>query len=93
MFSKLELTGILSILHVTCIIPHALIDEDEYLNQASTQLGEIQIRIFRAQHLGTALLQPVSNSAGHGKVHERSKKAVTHCVSCVNRKYCSVRDI
>lgn len=29
-------------------------------------------------------LQPGSSVPGRGKVHERSKKAVTQCVSCVN---------
>ncbi|KAH0832995.1 hypothetical protein J3R83DRAFT_11978 [Lanmaoa asiatica] len=65
MFSKLELTA----------------DEDEYLNQASTRLGEIRICIYRVQSLESVLFQPGSSVPGHGKVHEGSKKAVTHCVS------------
>jgi hypothetical protein len=58
-----------------------LTDEDEYLYQASAHLGEIRVDIHRVQALESRLFQSDSSVSGHGKVHERSKKAVTHCVS------------
>ncbi|KAG6374431.1 hypothetical protein JVT61DRAFT_4468 [Boletus reticuloceps] len=63
-FSKLELTE----------------DENEYLNQSSAHLGEIQIKIYKVQVVEKRLCLG-STVPCHGKVHERSKKAVTHCVS------------
>lgn len=71
-------------LHITYISAHVSADEDEYLNQSSAHLGEIRISIYRVQPVESVLFQPGSNFSGHGKVHERSKKAVTHCVSCVD---------
>ena len=73
-----------SITRVTYVSAHASADEDEYLNQASTHLGEIRVDIKRVQALELGIFQPSSSVLGHGKVHERSKKAVTHCVSCVD---------
>ncbi|KAG8213336.1 hypothetical protein J3R82DRAFT_11818 [Butyriboletus roseoflavus] len=58
-----------------------LTDEDEYLYQASMHLGEIRIHIYRVQPLESYVSQHCFGVPGHGKVHERSKKAVTHCVS------------
>ncbi|KAG9314946.1 hypothetical protein JVU11DRAFT_4055 [Chiua virens] len=58
-----------------------LTDEDEYLYQASTHLGEIRVDVYRAQTFGRRLFRPVPVSESHSKIHERSKKAVTHCVS------------
>ena len=93
MFSKVELTGILSIPHMFGILTHALTEEDEYLNQGSAHLGEIQIRMYRAQHCGTVPFKAVVAAPGHAKVHERGKKAVTHCVSCVICKCYSTRRV
>jgi hypothetical protein len=67
--------------HVICIGAHESADEDEYLYQASAHLGEIRVDIHRVQALESRLFQSDSSVSGHGKVHERSKKAVTHCVS------------
>ncbi|KAF8554455.1 hypothetical protein OG21DRAFT_1064395 [Imleria badia] len=58
-----------------------LTDEDEYLNQSSAHLGEIRISIYRVEPVDSSLFPPGASVSGHGKVHERSKKAVTHCVS------------
>ncbi|KIJ13483.1 hypothetical protein PAXINDRAFT_13813 [Paxillus involutus ATCC 200175] len=57
-----------------------LTDEDEYYGQASKHLGEIQLVMYRVAITGSGT-HPDCNVAGQGKVHERSKKAVSHCVS------------
>ncbi|KIJ60376.1 hypothetical protein HYDPIDRAFT_117292 [Hydnomerulius pinastri MD-312] len=58
-----------------------LTDEDEYLGQASKHLGEIKLQIRRVEINQMGIVPSVTNLSGQSKVHERSKKAVSHCVS------------
>ncbi|KAF8440462.1 hypothetical protein L210DRAFT_3539728 [Boletus edulis BED1] len=55
--------------------------ENEYLNQSSVHLGEIRIKINKVQVVEKRLFLGSTAVPCHGKIHERSKKAVTHCVS------------
>ncbi|KAF8843791.1 hypothetical protein BDN67DRAFT_963980 [Paxillus ammoniavirescens] len=57
-----------------------LTDEDEYYDQASKHLGDIQLLIYRVTRTGSDP-HPDCNVVGQGKVHERCKKAVSHYVS------------
>ncbi|KAL4064627.1 hypothetical protein J3A83DRAFT_643511 [Scleroderma citrinum] len=65
MFSRLELT-----------------DEDEYLDKSSKHLGEIRLDVWRA----ITESQSSTSSTYHGipetegKIHERAKKALSHCI-------------
>ncbi|KAF9223803.1 hypothetical protein BS17DRAFT_781217 [Gyrodon lividus] len=61
-----------------------LTDEDEYFGQASKHLGDIQLVIDSVEISQPGMLATNSDVFDQGKVHERSKKAVSHCVSCVN---------
>ena len=84
MFSKLQLTGMLYAcrsqkaytLTLTCCK-----DEDEYLGKESNHMGEIRLDFYRAvvyerKSQGTKNY----NVETRGKVHERAKKALSHCV-------------
>ncbi|KAF9232959.1 hypothetical protein BU15DRAFT_80647 [Melanogaster broomeanus] len=57
-----------------------LTDEDEYVGKASKHLGQIQLSISRVD-ISQRMLAANAHVSGQGKVHERSKKAVSHCVS------------
>ncbi|KAH7884270.1 hypothetical protein F5I97DRAFT_1888165 [Phlebopus sp. FC_14] len=64
MFSKLQLT-----------------DEDKYLNnQQAKHIGEIGLCVWRAEYTGGDTYLPHTRTLTEEKVHERSKKAMSHCV-------------
>jgi len=56
-----------------------LTDEDDFADTSSTGLGQIQLEL-RKVVLGNAILPRAYHFQTEHKVHERSKKAVTHCV-------------
>ncbi|KAG0702821.1 hypothetical protein DFH29DRAFT_1045353 [Suillus ampliporus] len=72
-FSTVRLTGISA-----PPVPHRCSDEDEFVDTSSASLGQIQVRICKVT-LGDRF-HPSQNIQTEHKVHERSKKAVTHCI-------------
>ncbi|KAG2153984.1 hypothetical protein DEU56DRAFT_907445 [Suillus clintonianus] len=56
-----------------------LTDEDEFVDTSSADLGQIQIRVCKVT-LGDYYNPSQDRLQTEHKVHERSKKAVTHCV-------------
>ncbi|KAG1750276.1 hypothetical protein EDB19DRAFT_101541 [Suillus lakei] len=58
--------------------PVRLTDEDEFVDASTADLGQIQLRVCKVA-LGE-YFNPSQNLQTEHKVHERSKKAVTHCV-------------
>ncbi|KAK0233950.1 hypothetical protein IW262DRAFT_124538 [Armillaria fumosa] len=56
-----------------------LTDNDEFLhNAASSELGEIKVNLWVVQQLDPLPFQS-TNFNEAGKIHERSKKAISHC--------------
>ncbi|KAG1729840.1 uncharacterized protein EDB91DRAFT_1252880 [Suillus paluster] len=56
-----------------------LTDEDEFVDTSSANLGQIQVKVCRIV-LSDFCYPSQTNLQTEHKVHERSKKAVTHCV-------------
>lgn len=56
-----------------------LTDEDEFVDASSADLGQIQVRVCKLV-LGEYYNPAQNQLQTEHKVHERSKKAVTHCV-------------
>ncbi|KAH7884284.1 hypothetical protein F5I97DRAFT_1929160 [Phlebopus sp. FC_14] len=56
-----------------------LTDEDEYLHSTPSGLGEIVLTLRPGVVVGPGL-QPANGPNLNNKVHERSKKAFTHCI-------------
>ncbi|KAG1883486.1 hypothetical protein F4604DRAFT_1575804 [Suillus subluteus] len=76
-FSRLQLTGQFHLLLQKCA--HILIDEDQHLNSAHAELGEISLAIWPANVIGMGFQRKLVSPKGT-IVHERSKKASSHCV-------------
>jgi len=55
-------------------------DEDEYLNKESSQMGEIRLDFYRCVVLEKSTTKRYDVCEPKGKVHERAKKALSHCV-------------
>jgi hypothetical protein len=60
-----------------------LTDEDEFADVSSADLGQIQVRVCKVA-LGEYYDPAQNQLQTEHKVHERSKKAVTHCVGLGN---------
>ncbi|KAG2340661.1 hypothetical protein BDR05DRAFT_889426 [Suillus weaverae] len=73
-FSRLQLTGQF---HMKWA--HILIDEDQHLNSAHAELGEISLAIWPVNVIGMGYQRNLVPAKGT-MVHERSKKASSHCV-------------
>ncbi|KIM59433.1 hypothetical protein SCLCIDRAFT_1217788 [Scleroderma citrinum Foug A] len=58
-----------------------LTDEDEYLNNESSHMGEVRLDFYRCVYLGRYTTKRYDVCEPKGKVHERAKKALSHCVS------------
>lgn len=58
---------------------HCCSDEDEFVDASSADLGQIQVRVCKVA-LGEYYNPAQNQLQTEHKVHERSKKAVTHCV-------------
>ncbi|KAG2145220.1 hypothetical protein DEU56DRAFT_789487 [Suillus clintonianus] len=56
-----------------------LTDEDQHLNSAHAGLGEISLAIWPVNVIGTSYQRNLVSAKGT-MVHERSKKATSHCV-------------
>lgn len=61
---------------------HILIDEDQHLDSAHAELGEISLAIWPVNVIGMGYQRKLVSAKGT-MVHERSKKASSHCVGCV----------
>jgi hypothetical protein len=81
-FSAVRLTGISAHHELKCWLLHCCPDEDDFADTTSASLGQIQIKVWRVAINGTAPPRVYQLQTEH-KVHERSKKAVTHCVGYV----------
>ncbi|KAG1821974.1 uncharacterized protein BJ212DRAFT_1547943 [Suillus subaureus] len=76
-FSRLQLTGQFHLVLRKCA--HILIDEDQHLNSAHAELGEISLAIWPVNVIGMGYQRKLVSAEGT-MVHERSKKASSHCV-------------
>ncbi|OAX38689.1 hypothetical protein K503DRAFT_856536 [Rhizopogon vinicolor AM-OR11-026] len=56
-----------------------LTDEDDFTDMSPAGLGEIELKLWKVA-LGNAILRTKYYKSEQHKVHERAKKAVTHCV-------------
>lgn len=67
--------------YVITRVTYTQADEDEYLDKASKHMGEIRLDVWRVM---VRSRHPMNLFRGvyesEGKVHERSKKALSHCV-------------
>ncbi|KAG2146087.1 uncharacterized protein EDB93DRAFT_1086682 [Suillus bovinus] len=78
-FSNVQLTGISARCLVIDSVPHCYADEDEFVDASSANLGQIQVRVCKVT-VGEYYNPAQNQLQTEHKVHERSKKAVTHCV-------------
>lgn len=83
-FSRLQLTGQFYLVQTIRLQKdaHILIDEDQHLNSAHADLGEISLAIWPVSVIGMGYRKNTVSAKGT-IVHERSKKASSHCVGCV----------
>ena len=78
-FSTVRLTGSSTRHDFKYRLTHGCPDEDEFVDVSSAGLGQIQIKVYPIA-LGHAMNAGGYQIQTEHKVHERSKKAVTHCV-------------
>ncbi|KAG2364568.1 hypothetical protein BDR07DRAFT_777612 [Suillus spraguei] len=78
-FSTVRLTGTSARRQFVGSMPHCCPDEDEFVDTSLADLGQIQVRVCRVA-LGEYYNPAQNQLQTEHKVHERSKKAVTHCV-------------
>lgn len=78
-FSNVRLTGTFALCDFIGSVPHYSLDEDEFVDASSADLGQIQVRVCKVV-LGEYYNPAQNQLQTEHKVHERSKKAVTHCV-------------
>ncbi|KAG1863447.1 hypothetical protein C8R48DRAFT_203529 [Suillus tomentosus] len=80
-FSRLQLTGQFYLVQTIRLQKdaHILIDEDQHLNSAHADLGEISLAIWPVSVIGRGYRKNTVSAKGT-IVHERSKKASSHCV-------------
>jgi len=55
-------------------------DEDEDLNKETSHIGEIRLDFYRCVLLNKRVTKRYDVCGLKGKVHERAKKALSHCV-------------
>ncbi|KIJ60377.1 hypothetical protein HYDPIDRAFT_43382 [Hydnomerulius pinastri MD-312] len=68
-------------------------DEDEYLDQSGTHLGEIVLEIWKAEINGPRMIKTGSSATHQSTVHERSKKAISHCVGYGEEEQAAPRSV
>jgi hypothetical protein len=85
----MELTGkqVLSLFRLTPPTSRGRqLDNDAYLNEANNEkLGDISLTLWRTRFTG-GKPEPISSKRylpEDARVHERSKKGLSHCVACV----------
>ncbi|EGN98742.1 hypothetical protein SERLA73DRAFT_181362 [Serpula lacrymans var. lacrymans S7.3] len=79
LFSHLSLTGMFHVLLVY-LLTTKYADDEEYLHSAPKGLGEIQLDFWDVLGSGECPMPDRDVRTGEEKIHERSKKAMTHCV-------------